>query len=87
MNSIEDAVLSAVEQIVQKSRPYYTVQDVLRKTGYSLSFVRHNRWTMPNFGRSDFPGRTKKWRPDTFNEWYSVPLYVRQEQLHTGGKR
>jgi len=60
------------------AREYITVKDISLMYGWSLSFINRNPWTMPNWGKSDFPGHERRWLTETAEEWYRVPPARRQ---------
>jgi hypothetical protein len=61
-------------------RKVKTMSDIVRDHGYSRKFVTRHPWLMPNFGRSDFDGQYKRWRPETYQSWYAVPADARRTQ-------
>ncbi len=62
------------------TREYITMEDIGIMHGWSKSFMYHNQWTMPNFGRSDYPGRERRWLPETVGQWFMTPPEIRKRQ-------
>ena len=61
-------------------RKYYTIRDLSIMHGWSASFINRNPWTMPNFGKSDYPGHERRWLPETMEQWFRVPPADRKRQ-------
>ena len=57
-----------------------TIADIMRDYSYTRKVIVGNPWLMPNFGRSDFPGRIRKWKAETYRKWYEVPMAMRQHE-------
>ena len=70
-----DLLLEAVP-----AREYITIKDIARKHGWSISFINRNPWTMPNWGKSDYPGHERRWMNETANQWYRVPPTKRERE-------
>ena len=62
------------------SRKYFYINDLSTITGYSRRFIVDNPWTQPNFGKSDRPGKKKGWLQETIEQYYKVPLRVREQE-------
>ena len=78
INQVENKVNLLLEAIPH--RQYKTIKDIHVEMGWSISYIKKNPWTMPNYGRSDFPGREKRWFIETYNEWFSVPPVERERE-------
>ena len=56
----------------EQGKAIKTVTDIMRDFGYSRRVITSTPWLMPNWGKSDFPGRTKKWQHQTYLAWFAV---------------
>jgi len=89
--SLEDRVDSLIQEVhdlkgllmeirqVLPVREYRTIEDISRMFGYSASYIRHSLWIQPNFGKSDYAGKEKRWRIETFDSWFETPEDERRE--------
>ena len=51
----------------------YTAADLAKCFGVSYMHLRHNPWTLPNYGRPDIGAKPGKWLFTTVLEWYEIP--------------
>lgn len=54
-------------------RRYRTIQDIADEFGMHPKTIKKRIWMQPNWGRSDFPGREKRWLLETYEAWFKVP--------------
>ena len=59
---------------------YLYIKDLITITGYSKRFLIENLWAQPNYGRSDLPGRKKGWLRETTEQYYKIPLRIREKE-------
>ena len=50
----------------------YTIKDIAKLLGCSVSNVRNNPWKLPNFGKPDVGKHPCRWFYDTIRNWYTV---------------
>lgn len=75
LESKVDRLLEAVP-----AREYITVKDIAVEHGWSISFINRNPWTMPNWGKSDYPGHERRWMKETAEQWFRVSPEKRQRE-------
>jgi hypothetical protein len=51
----------------------YTAAELAALLGVSYMHLRHNPWTLPNYGRPDIGLKPGKWLFTTVMEWYAIP--------------
>lgn len=57
-----------------------TTADICRDFGYSPNTLRTSPWLLPNFGKSDFPGKTRKWKEATYQNWFSGSMEAKRRE-------
>jgi hypothetical protein len=58
-----------------------SVQDIAHDLGYKQAASLLNKpWNLPNFGKADIEGKTRKWLPKTVEAWFSIPEQERREK-------
>lgn len=73
----QEAARKIAMELVEISRPLYgihekyayTISDAARIYACHTATLRMRPWLLPNFGRSDFPGRLR-WTAATWERWY-----------------
>ena len=51
----------------------YSAAELAECFGVSYMHLRHNPWTLPNYGRPDIGIKPGKWLFSTVMEWYAIP--------------
>jgi hypothetical protein len=62
-----------VEMRMAESLKTYTAAELAACFGVSYQHLRHNPWTLPNYGRPDIGLKPGKWLFATVLEWYAIP--------------
>ena len=50
-------------------REFLTIEDIAKKLGLSRRQLDRDPWLLPNFGKSDVPGKIRRWHRDTWRQW------------------
>ncbi len=56
------------------------VKFICSKLKLSKAKVYSSPWLMPNFGKSDYPSATKRWKWDSWEKWQSIDEEKRRSQ-------
>jgi hypothetical protein len=51
----------------------YSAAEIAQCFGVSYLHLRHNPWTLPNYGRPDIGMKPGRWLFTTVMEWYEIP--------------
>jgi hypothetical protein len=51
----------------------YSAAEIAQCFGVSYLHLRHNPWTLPNYGRPDIGLKPGRWLFTTVMEWYEIP--------------
>jgi hypothetical protein len=63
----------------------YSAAELAMCFGVSYMHLRHNPWTLPNYGRPDIGLKPGKWLFTTVLEWYAIPEDERKRRWETMG--
>lgn len=74
-------LLGVVQESVLAPDVLY-VKDVAKVERLSVSGVKKEPWLLPNFGISEYPGRTR-WSFKTVREWRQIPVKTRHSMWLT----
>jgi hypothetical protein len=80
---LKEEINSLREKLEQSGRAIKTISDIAREYGYSRATIERTPWLMPNWGRSDLPGKRKRWLRETYQIWFATSISVRERQWHT----
>ena len=62
------------------AKEVYTIGDICRMLQISKNQARSRPYLLPNYGVSDYPGRIRKWRVETYRAWIQTsPTQHKQE--------
>jgi hypothetical protein len=78
ISSLKDEVARIMPQERVK-----TVADICREFGYARHTVLRHPWLMPNWGRSDYPGRVRRWKAETYRDWFKKATTDREYEWHS----
>lgn len=61
-----------------------SVADIAQMEGVSVtSLTERKPWLLPNFGKSDFSDKKRRWKFETYAAWSEIPEAQRKQMFQT----
>lgn len=70
--------LTIIERRVRALPSTVTRKTIARELGCEVSLLSKRRWLLPNYGVSDYEGRTGRWDIEVWEKWKAIPLETRR---------